>query len=231
MSRRGFKKKLKLWLGPQLLSWSLRWIGQTGSTVWLGREALDPLATSNKPWIYCFWHCNVTQAAWALRDKGLAGLVSASDDGEMAMRTIEALGNSTIRGSSSKGGAKALLQMIRWIKSGKIAAITPDGPRGPALKFQQGAIALASKSGAPLVPLHMESSQQWVFEKSWDLHRIPKPFSLKVISLGEPIYIPASLNDEKLEEWRLAVEKQMIENQGKALQKIQELAKDTGAHD
>ena len=217
------KGAIQRWLGPKLLAWALRLIGLTGRSLWLGEEHLEALRSQGQNWIYCFWHRNVTQTAWALRGQGLAGLVSASEDGEMATRTIEALGNKTIRGSSSKGGARALLEMIRWVRSGKLAAITPDGPRGPALVLQAGAITLASKSGAPLVPFHMESTRQWIFHKSWDQHRLPKPFATKVMSFGAPIFVPPDLDEAQTEVWRSRVEGAMNQNLERVLAQIQAL--------
>ena len=205
----------------------LRWIGSSGKTIWIGRTHLEQMQTKGKPWIFCFWHCNITQTLWPLRGMGFTGLVSSSHDGELAATALNAFGNQAIRGSSSSGGAKALLQLIRLLKQRKVVAITPDGPRGPARHLQIGAVALASKSGAPLLPLHMESTKQWVFQKSWDLHKIPKPFATKVICIGEPIYVPANLNKAESEKWRLQIELALNETQQKALNQVQALLQPT----
>lgn len=214
--KRGLKKRLKAWAAPKLVTWVLTLVGHTGRDLWFGLEHIEALKRQKRSWSYCFWHCNVTQASWELRNQGVAGLVSASKDGELADGVIRALGNQTIRGSSSKGGARALLEMIRWVKKGGVAVITPDGPRGPAREMQTGALTLASKSGAPLVPFHMVSSRQWVAEKSWDRHMIPKPFSVRVISLGEPLFVPAALDEADLKTWQEKAQAAMDANVQKA---------------
>jgi len=223
MTKKELKRGLKFWLGPKILSWYLRLVGVTGSTIWLGQEHLDQLKDAGQSCIFCFWHRNATQATWALGYRGLAVLISASDDGELATRTVHKMGNHTVRGSSSKGGAWALLEMIRWLKTGKEAVITPDGPRGPVMKVQKGTITLASKSGVPLVPFHMESDKQWTLEKSWDTHRIPKLFAKKVICFGEPLLVPPKLNAEEAEFWREKVEQAMLANQTKTIQELEAL--------
>jgi len=223
MSKKGLKKKLTFWLAPKIIHVYLRLVGWTGPTIWLGKEHVERFEAAGEPCVFAMWHHNATQATWALRGRGLAVLVSSSDDGELATRVLESFGNLGVRGSSSKGGAKALLKMIRWIKTGKGGIITPDGPRGPTLKVQPGTIVLASKSGAALVPFHMESKDQWTAERSWDKHRFPKLFTTKVISLGEPIFIPPKLSAAEAEFWREKVEQGMIQNQEKVALKLESL--------
>ncbi|MDT8445921.1 MAG: lysophospholipid acyltransferase family protein [bacterium] len=223
MAKRGWNQELKARLAPHLVASWLTLVGHTGRDIWLGQEVIDELRRQGKPWIYCFWHCNVTQASWELRNQGVAGLVSASADGDLADKVIRLLGNGTIRGSSSKGGVKALLEMIRWVKSGKLAVITPDGPRGPARKMQSGAITLAAKSGAPLVPFHMVSSRQWVAEKAWDRHLIPKLFSTRVVSLGQPIYVPSLIDGAAFKAIQAQAEEAMNANVERAQAHLDQL--------
>jgi lysophospholipid acyltransferase (LPLAT)-like uncharacterized protein len=125
---------------------------------------------------------------------------------------VELLGNQTVRGSSSRGGAKALLAMIKGIKAGNNAAITPDGPRGPKYRLQQGAITISQKSSTPLVPLHFESTNQWIFSKSWDKHKMPKPFSTIVASVGAPFQVPEKMDKEQTEIAVKEFETQMMNN-------------------
>ena len=177
-----------------------------------GTEHLESLIKAEKNWIFSFWHNNITTAIWILKNRKLISLISASRDGELAARLIEKMGNLPVRGSSSRGGVKALLKMIRLLKQGSNGAITPDGPRGPKYKLQSGAITLAQKSGLPLIPLHIESTRQWIFHKSWDRHKIPKPFSTIVVCYGKPIYIPKSLKGDSIEKARIDFEREMMKN-------------------
>jgi hypothetical protein len=139
-------------------------------------------------------------------------MVSSSNDGKTAAIVIELLGNRTIYGSSSRGGAKVLLAMIKGIKAGQNGAITPDGPRGPKYSLQSGVISVSQKTNTPLVPIHMESTRQWIFSKSWDKHKFPKPFSTIVISIGPPFLVPEKLGKEEFEAIQIEFESLMTTN-------------------
>ena len=153
-----------------------------------GQQQLDQLRQQGQNWIYSTWHENTAIAVWGLRNQNLAMMASDSDDGEYIARGIAAFGNIPVRGSSSAGGARATRELVRYLKRGNSAAITPDGPRGPRRELQMGVITLAAVSGAPLVPYHIEATRQWELT-SWDRHRIPKPFSSVIIGIGEPYYV------------------------------------------
>ncbi len=179
---------------------------------WIGLENLDDLKRNNQNWIYASWHNNILMDALVLKNQNLISLVSSSTDGRIAARVLELMGNQTISGSSSRNGTKALLSMIKHINSGQKGAITPDGPRGPRYKLQEGIITIARKTGAPLVPIHIEATNQWVFEKSWDKHKLPRPFATVVISVGKPFRVSSKLNRLELEKTRLEFETKMLEN-------------------
>jgi len=110
-----------------------------------------------------------------------------------------------------------LLAMIKEIKAGKNGAITPDGPRGPRYVLQDGIITIAQKTGVPLVPFHVEATRQWIFEKSWDRHKLPKPFSKLVISVGNPFSVPATLAPEAFAQIKKAFENEMNLNMQRAV--------------
>ncbi|PCI30286.1 MAG: hypothetical protein COB67_02085 [SAR324 cluster bacterium] len=207
-----FKHKLTLYLVPKILKYSLFLIAFTCRKEWVGLQHVEKLKEQNQSWIYSSWHGNIAFLSWAVRGQNIAMLVSESKDGEMIATAIESMGNTTIRGSSSKGGARALLKMIRWLKKGKPAAITPDGPRGPRHRLQSGVITLAEKSGAPLVPLHFHATRQWIAHKSWDLHQLPKPFSTIVIRVGEPYWVAPKLSTENFQKAQQEFEEIMLEN-------------------
>ena len=187
-------------------------LGLTYRKNWIGLENLDDLKQNDQNWIYATWHNNILMDALFLKKQNLISLVSASTDGRIAARVLELMGNQTVAGSSSRDGTKALLTMIKHIKSGQRGAITPDGPRGPRYKLQEGIIYIAQKTGAAIVPIHIEASRQWIFEKSWDKHKLPKPFASVVISLGKPYRVPQKLSKEELEKVKVEFETKMLEN-------------------
>ena len=187
-------------------------LGLTYKKIWIGLENLDVLKQNDQNWIYATWHNNILMDALLLKKQNLISLVSASTDGRIAARVLELMGNRTVAGSSSRGAMKAVLTMIKLIKSGQKGAITPDGPRGPRYKLQDGIIYIAQKTGAAMVPLHIEASRQWIFEKSWDKHKLPKPFASVVISLGKPYQVPQKLSKEELKKVQKEFEAKMLEN-------------------
>jgi lysophospholipid acyltransferase (LPLAT)-like uncharacterized protein len=147
----------------------------------------------------------------AHRYENVYAMVSLHTDGEMIAQTLLRLGFQTARGSSTRGAARAAVEMIRALRQGKNGAITPDGPKGPRHVFKPGAISIAQKSGAYLLPLTFACSNPFVFKKSWDRFAIMLPFSKTVAIYGEPVAVPADLKDEVFEEFRLMVEGKMLE--------------------
>ena len=123
-----------------------------------------------------FWHGRVLTATYYFRRRGIVVMISENFDGEWIARIIEHFGFRTSRGSSSRGGQRALLQLKREMDQGRPSGFAVDGPRGPARKAQPGAVWLAKLTGNPVVPFHMEASSYWSL-KSWDRTQIPTPFS------------------------------------------------------
>ena len=130
----------------------------------------------------------------------------------MITRVLNTFGNRAIRGSSSKGGIQALRAIIAVLKKGDRVAITPDGPRGPALELKDGIIHSARSSGVPIIPFFYASSDQWVLEKSWDRHIIPKPFSTLVASYGEPIDVKTMAMNKTDEELKTEITRLLTVN-------------------
>lgn len=129
------------------------------------------------PTIFAFWHCSLLACAYRFRDKNIAILISQSFDGELIARTVELLGFTAVRGSSSRGGAVALRGMTDAYQQGHICAFTADGPRGPAQVAKAGTVQLAQLTGASWIGcFHAEPERAWRL-KSWDRFMIPKPFT------------------------------------------------------
>lgn len=128
-------------------------------------------------------------------------MISRSFDGECIARTVEKLGFRPVRGSSSRGGARALIGMRQELEQGHPAVFTADGPRGPLYVAKPGAVLLARKTGYKICCFHVAVERAWVL-KSWDRMMVPKPFSRAAFYITSPITVPADATDEELEGWR-----------------------------
>jgi lysophospholipid acyltransferase (LPLAT)-like uncharacterized protein len=183
-----------------------------GSTIrWeiTGMENLTGVTAIGRQPIYCLWHDRIFAGTYFLRDRGIVVITSQSLDGEYIARFLKRFGFGTVRGSSNRGGVKALVEMIRYMRRGLSMAFTVDGPRGPRYVVKTGAIALAKKTGSPIVPFSVECSRFWTVD-SWDRMQIPKPFTRARFMLGEPIEVPAEIDAEGVEEKRLELERALI---------------------
>ena len=159
--------------------------------------------------IMAFWHGRVLTATYYFRQRGIVVMISENFDGEWIARIIERFGFRTSRGSTSRGGRRALLQLKREMDRGRPSGFAVDGPRGPARKAQPGAVWLAKLTGNPVVPFHMEASRYWSL-KSWDRTQIPKPFSTVALSVGAPIEVPAEADEATLEAKRVELEQSLF---------------------
>ena len=205
------KDKILLFLLPRLYRLLVGTLLLTCKVRFHGRESLDKLAADGKSWIFGSWHENTAVSVYTERNTGCAMMASDSKDGEIIARGIELCGNIAVRGSSSKGGSKAAKAMVRLLRNGHPAAITPDGPRGPRHEIQTGILMISAMSGCPIVPYHFVADRQWVFT-SWDRHRLPKPFSTVWISIGDPCFVDRKRLSEEPDEVRREVTECMMAN-------------------
>jgi lysophospholipid acyltransferase (LPLAT)-like uncharacterized protein len=139
-----------------------------------------------------------------------AALISASRDGDLLTDAVQRFGYDVIRGSSSRLGASAILQLTQALASGRDVVITPDGPRGPAYELGPGIIFLAQKSGAPVVPINLEYSRCWRL-RSWDRFIIPQPFAKVRVLVNRPHHVKVTTTSEEFESERLALQDAMME--------------------
>ena len=146
--------------------------------------------------IHAFWHGRILPGAIYFKRRGIVVITSENFDGEWIARIISRFGYGTARGSSTRGARKALLQMVRDIKSRPVA-FTLDGPRGPARVAQPGAAWLSKATANPLIPFHLESSRHWTM-KSWDRTQIPKPFATIALAFAPPIQVSPRADDTEL---------------------------------
>jgi hypothetical protein len=171
-----------------------------------GAARLAEVARSGRQPIFAFWHGRILAATLYFRDRGIVVITSENFDGEWIARIIRRFGYGTARGSTSRGGPRALVQLKRDMTAGRPAAFTVDGPRGPARVAQPGAIWLASATGNPIVPFHIEASRFWSLN-SWDHHQVPKPGSDLVIVIGEPMDVGPKADEAAIERARLELER------------------------
>ncbi|MFZ5760032.1 MAG: lysophospholipid acyltransferase family protein [Thermodesulfobacteriota bacterium] len=170
-----------------------------------GEEHFRTLVASGRPFIVSFWHYGVIYIVYQARDLPYVAMVSASADGEFVSRILEGKGFTTVRGSRNRGAVGALKGLIRAMEKGKNAVLVADGSQGPARKAQAGTILLAAKTGAPILPVGWAASHYRTF-RSWDRTALPLPFARVTIWHGEPIAVPADLDGDGLEEYRLKLE-------------------------
>ena len=166
-----------------------------------------------QPVIFAIWHNRllmlprVFDSSFPTRQS--YGLISASRDGDLIAQFIEGSGYGTIRGSSSRKGVIALRHLVETLAADGNVLVTPDGPRGPVYQVSQGIIFLAQKSGAPIVPIHMEYSRAWRL-KSWDRFVVPRPFATLRAIFGAPIHIAPLEGAEQFEAEQLRLQNAMM---------------------
>jgi lysophospholipid acyltransferase (LPLAT)-like uncharacterized protein len=140
----------------------------------------------------------------------LASLISASKDGGLLATVLKKFGVQAARGSSSRRGAQALVELRSWMDKGYHVAITPDGPRGPCYTVHDGVITLAQVTGRPIIPV--SSHIHWKYRpRSWDRFQIPLPFSRCDIRIGEPLTVPRQITPEEREMLREELKKRLME--------------------
>jgi lysophospholipid acyltransferase (LPLAT)-like uncharacterized protein len=170
-----------------------------------GFSHYESIAASRKPPIFAFWHGRILPATLFWRNRGIVVITSQNFDGEWIAGIIRRFGYGTARGSTSRGGARAIVQLRRDLSDGRPAAFTVDGPRGPARVAQPGAVFLAGATGHPILPFHIEADRFWTAGR-WDETQIPKPFSTVAVAIGEPICV-ADTAEATIEAKRVELER------------------------
>lgn len=192
------------WFLVFLASWvGYALIGLIGRTIrWevVGQENWESIFRAGKRAIYTFWHRGIFTATWYWRRRGIVVMTSTHFDGEYIARIIHRLGYGAARGSSSRGGLRALAEMARRLKEGHDVGFTIDGPHGPRFVAKPGPVMLARRTGDAIFCFHISPERAYVFRQSWDLLQIPCPFTRAVILMAPPIYVPEQASEEVLRE-------------------------------
>jgi lysophospholipid acyltransferase (LPLAT)-like uncharacterized protein len=207
--------KIEGWRARWLIAFGFRLLQLWARTI---RYQLDDRAgvvgmPPNERYIGALWHNRLLLLPFVIQrflpERHGAALISASRDGALLADLVERFGFEVVRGSSSRKGATAMLQLAEVIASGKDVVITPDGPRGPAYELGSGIIFLAQKTGAAVVPVNMEYSSCWRL-KSWDRFILPCPFSRERVILGLPHQVAQTSTDEAFEHERMRLQDAMM---------------------
>lgn len=169
----------------------LRALASTWRVTFRNPQIVSDLRLRQQPFIYLLWHGTLLPLTWVHRNRNVVAMISEHSDGEIIARIVQSIGYKTVRGSTSRGAARALLGACRVIEEGACLAVTPDGPRGPAGSVAPGAAVIAHRTGAPLVPVSLTASSAWRL-KSWDRFLIPKPFARLTVAYGDPIEVDAA---------------------------------------
>jgi lysophospholipid acyltransferase (LPLAT)-like uncharacterized protein len=184
------------WIVPALL----RLIGRTLRATMTFEEGAIQGLDEIHPGIFPFWHRCVLPAAWLFRHRHLAVMTSQSRDGEYIARVISRFGFVPVRGSSTRGGQRALMEMNKLLAEGNGVAFTIDGPRGPRYVAKKGPVLLARMSGVAITAFYVAVERAWVL-KTWDRLVIPKPFSRIHVGVARKIFVPPDAGDDAMERY------------------------------
>jgi hypothetical protein len=146
------------------------------------------LYEARRPHVFLLWHEVLLPLLWHHRRQDIAIVVSENRDGQYLADFALALGYRAVRGSSSRGAARALLGAVRELQSGRAVAFTPDGPRGPRRELKPGVVAAAQRGGGVIVPIHARADRAWRLD-SWDRFLIPKPAARITVTYGRPFEV------------------------------------------
>jgi lysophospholipid acyltransferase (LPLAT)-like uncharacterized protein len=174
----------------------------------IGYEKVRSVMASRR-FILGFWHSRILVTSYM--HKGWKGVIMASrsGDGEIIARVVERQGHEAVRGSTGKGGLRALAGMIKSLNAkDRPGAMIPDGPQGPRFRIQPGIITLAQKTGCPIIPASFSARKIKVFN-SWDRFVVPYPFTRASLVYGEPVYVPMNADKRALEDCRLMLEAEL----------------------
>jgi lysophospholipid acyltransferase (LPLAT)-like uncharacterized protein len=174
--------RLRVWVLRALL----RWLAATWRIEVVGEEHYEVLRRTGSGFVFALWHRTLVPLLWWHRAQDITLLVSQHADGELVAGSARRLGYRLVRGSSTRGGMRGLLGLVRVLAAGRPAAVTPDGPRGPAGIVKAGVVAAARHAGVPILPVSAGATRVWRL-RSWDALDIPWPFARVRIAYAAPL--------------------------------------------
>ena len=197
LSEYSFKERLIIRLADLVFYALIHLIGRTIKFEVTGWENHERILSDGHLPIYVFWHERIFLTTYWWRNRRIVVLTSRSFDGEYIARFIQRFGYGAVRGSSTRGGVGAVVEMVRLMRSGCTTAFTIDGPKGPPRVAKMGAVLLAKKSGHPICPVSMALERSWI-APTWDSFQVPKPFSRACVFVAPPIYVAADADEAEL---------------------------------
>jgi lysophospholipid acyltransferase (LPLAT)-like uncharacterized protein len=183
----------------------IRILGFTWRIEWRGNEHLERAREMSPQIIFSFWHGRLLVLSYSHRKKDIQVLASEHPDGDLMGRTITRLGFGHVKGSTTRGGAKALRDLSSVLRRGFDIGLTVDGPKGPKGRVQQGVIELSRMTGSAVLPVSNAARPRKLFA-SWDTFQFPRPFAKVLVGYGEPFVVPSGATVEERERWRTDLE-------------------------
>ena len=199
LSPYSFKQRLIIRAADTIFFLLIKLIGRTVRWQVEGWENWEAASRDGQIPIYTFWHNRVFLATYFWRRRRIVVMTSQSFDGEYIARFIQRFGYGAARGSSTRGGTGAIVEMVRLMRAGCPTAFTIDGPKGPRYIAKMGAVLLAKKTGHPILPFTITAKSFWTAKKSWDHSQVPKPFTRARVDIAPPIYVPHDADEAALE--------------------------------
>ncbi len=205
-------KRIFKWYDPFLLQILPPIISLAGKTLLFSCHIVHQEGINYKnPAVYATWHQRMAFFARYLAGKNLIIMISQSRDGEYGAKIAKHLGFQYVRGSSTRGGIKALKNMINLLKQGNSAGILADGPLGPPRIAKMGPIIIARETGLPIIPIVWSCNRSWILN-SWDRYIVPKPFAKVVVRHEKPLWVPKNIRTkEELEFYRKRLQDKLNE--------------------
>ncbi len=168
----------------------------------------------SQPCVFAHWHGDELALIGYYANRKLAVLSSLSKDGTIMATTLELLGYQVFRGSSSRGGARGLIGLIRAVQGGSQAALAVDGPKGPIYEVKPGIVELAHRTERPIIPVRTRCNRAWFFPRAWNKSYLPKPFARVVVEYGEPLMQNEAIQELETEKACAIIKEQLDSMRG-----------------
>src|SRR3989441_9572479 len=199
LSAYSFKERLLIRGADLVFFLLIKLIGRTIKFEIEGWENWEQATRDGQIPIYTFWHNRVFLATYFWQKRRIVVMTSQSFDGEYIARFIQRFGYGAARGSTTRGGVGAIVEMVRLMRAGLPTAFTIDGPKGPRYVAKMGAVLLAKKTGQPILPVTITPQRFWESKKAWDSVQVPLASARTRVDIASPIYVPPDADDKVLE--------------------------------
>lgn len=207
---------MKTLLKRMLITAMIWFTGTTSRYVRINWHVLERLYRERAPFLMAFWHNNVFTAIHFMRGYPYAIMISRSRDGDDITWVSERFGYEGLRGSPAAGASSVLRDALRTLARGGAVAVSPDGPKGPRYVVKPGLIALARKTGVPIVPVVGSAQPRWEAH-SWDRMKLAKPFARHVVLVGDPIWLDPAEADAETQRMRVQARMRQLVRGAEAL--------------